>query len=59
MNASPTPITIYKGMKLGEAIPRQNVMLMDDNINEVADTQTNQSKAPDFSFDHSDLTSSE
>ena len=41
MNISPTPITIYKGMKLGEATPRYNVMLVDDNVNKVAAMHTN------------------
>ena len=59
MNVSPTPITIYKGMKLGEASPRHNVMLVDDNINDVVAIQTDQSQAPDFNFNHSNLTSSE
>ena len=40
MNIRSTPITIYKGMKLGEATPRHNVMLVDDNINDVVATQT-------------------
>ena len=35
MNVSSTPITIYKGMKLGQATPRHNVMLVDNNINDV------------------------
>ena len=59
MNVSPTPITIYKGMKLGEATPRHNVMLVDDNINNVTATQKDRSQAPDFNFDHPDLTPSE
>ena len=59
MNVSPTPITIYKGMKLGKATPRQNVMLVDDNTKNVTATQTDQSQAPDFNFDCLDLTSSE
>ena len=39
MNVSPTQITIYKSMRLGEATPRHNVMLVDDNINNVTATQ--------------------
>ena len=58
MNVSPTPITIYKGMKLGETTPRHNVMLVDDNINNVTATQTDRSQAPDFNFYRPDLTSS-
>ena len=43
MNVTPTPITINKGgMKLGEAIPRHNVMLVDDIINDVVAIQTDQ-----------------
>ena len=59
MNVSPTPITIYKGMKLGEAPPRNNVMLVHGNINDVVAIQTDQSQAPDFNFDRSHLTFSE
>ena len=43
MNISPTPVTIYKGMRLGEAIPRHCVLLVDhDNVNipEPATVQT-------------------
>ena len=40
MNIRPTPITIHKGIKVGEATPRHNVMLVDDNINDVMATQT-------------------
>ena len=58
-NVSPTPIIIYKGMKLGEASPRHNVMLVDDNINDVVAIQTDQSQATVFNFDHSNLTFSE
>ena len=44
MNVSPTPITINKGMKLGETTPRHNVMLVDDVmlINDVVAIQTKQ-----------------
>ena len=59
MNISPTPTTIYKGMKLGEATSRHSVMLVDDNINNVMATQTDRSQVPDFNFVHPDLTSSE
>ena len=52
-------ITIYKGMKLGEATPRHIVMLVDDNRNDVVAIQTDRSQALDFSFDRSDLTFSE
>ena len=48
MNVSPTPITIYKGMKLGEATPRHNVMLVDDNINDMVAIQTDRSQAPSW-----------
>ena len=59
MNVYPTPIAIYKGMKLEEATPRHNVMLVDANINDVVAIQTDLSQAPDYNFDCSDLTSSE
>ena len=65
MNISPTPITIYKGMMLGEAIPRHNVMLVEENANDRVDAQIDQSQAQsqaqDFeaNLDRSDLTSSE
>ena len=55
MNISPISLTIYKGMKLGEATPGHNVMLVDDNINDVVVSQTDQSQVPDFNFDHSDF----
>ena len=42
INVSHTPITIYKGMKLRKATPSHNVMLVDDNINNVTATQTDQ-----------------
>ena len=32
MNVSPSPIKLYKGMKLGEATPRHNVLLVDDHV---------------------------
>ena len=38
MNVSPKPVTIYKGMKLGETTPRYNVMLVEDDINNVVTT---------------------
>ena len=59
MNISPTSKTIYKGLKLGEATARHNVMLVVDNINDVLATQTDRSQAPDFNFKCSDLTISE
>ena len=51
MNISPRPITIYKGMKLGEATPRHNVMLVDDYVDNVVAVQTDHSQALDFNFD--------
>lgn len=30
MKVSPTPVTIYKGMKLGEAIARHHVLMVND-----------------------------
>ena len=60
MNISqPTLITIYKGMKLGKTTSRHDVMVVDDNINNVVATQTDQSQASDFNFDCSNLTYSE
>ena len=59
MNVSPTPTTIYKGMKFGEATPRYNVMLVDDYVDHVVAEETDQSQALDFNFDDSNLISSE
>ena len=46
-------------MKLGEATPRHNVMLVYGNINDVVAIQTDRSQALDFNFDRSDSTFSE
>ena len=59
MNVGPTPITIYKGIKLREATLQHNLMLVVDNINDVLAIQTDQSQFPDFNFNCSDLTISE
>ena len=59
MNVGPTPITIYKGIKLREATPQHNLMLVVNNINDVLAIQTDQSQFPDFNFNCSDLTISE
>jgi transposase InsO family protein len=59
MNVSPTPVTIYKGMKLGEAIPRHHVLMVNDGVSEVPSVPTSQLQASDFSLDHSDLSPAE
>ena len=60
MNFSPTPITIYmyKGIRLGEATCRHNLMPL-GSTNNVAATQTGQPQTLDFTFDSPDLTASE
>ena len=47
MNVSPTPVTVYKGMRLGGAVPRHSVFLVDNNLQEANDTKTDQ-PAPDI-----------
>ena len=59
MNVSPTPVTIYKGMKLGKAIPRHHVLMVNDDVNKVASMPTSQLQASDFNLDRSDLSPSE
>ena len=56
MNTSPVPVTVYKGMKLGEPIPRCNVLLIDKKNH----TAPNHSQSvPEFNLDSTDLTSTE
>ena len=59
MNISPTPVTIYKGMKLGEATPSHNIFVVHNNVREVAATPRSQLQTPDFNLDGTDLTASE
>ena len=59
MNVSPTPVTIYKGMKLGEAIPRHHVLMVNDRENKVVSVPMSQLQVSDFNLDHSDLSPSE
>ena len=59
MNISPTPVTIYKGMKLGEATPSHNIFVVHDNAREVAATQRSQLQTPHFNIDITDLKASE
>ena len=48
-----SPMTLYKGLKLGEATPRHNVLLVDKNV---AATQKYGLQAKDFDLDCTDLT---
>ena len=57
MNISPTPVTVYKGMRLGEAIPRRSILLVDNKQPRVQ-AQTDHSM-PDFDLDDSNLSSLE
>ena len=59
MNVCPTPVIIYKGMKLGEAIPRHHVLMVNDGVNKVASMPMSQLQASDFNLNHSDLSPSE
>ena len=55
MNTSPTPVTIYKGMKLGEVTPRHNVLLVDQVVTAVE----HEHSSPEINLDSTDLTESE
>ena len=58
MNISPTPVTIFKGMRLGEAIPRHSVLLV-DNVKDIVTSQKDQLQTPNIDLDSTDLTSTE
>ena len=58
MNISPTLVTIFKGMRLGEAIPRHSLLLM-DNMKDIVTSQEDQLQAPNIDLDSTDLTSTE
>ena len=53
MNISPTPVTVYTGMRLGEAVPRHSVLLV-DNMQPGVQAQTDH-PAPDFNLDDSNF----
>ena len=57
MNTSPTPVTIYKGMKLGEVTPRHNVLLVDQD--QVVTAIEHEYSSPEINLDSTDLTESE
>ena len=57
MNMSPTPVTVYGGMKLGEAVPR-TVFLVDD-VPEMADTTQTDHPAPVIDLNNTNLSPSE
>lgn len=59
MNVSPTPVTIYKGMKLGEATPRHNVMLVDSKESDLVTRQEYPPQHPVVNLDSTDLTPTE
>ena len=56
MNTCSTPVTIYKGMKLGEVIPRHNILLVDKK-NQAAPNHAH--SVPEFNLDSADLKSTE
>ena len=56
INTCPTSVTVYKGMKLGEAIPRRNALLVDKK-NQTAPNHVH--SVPEFNLDSTDLTSKE
>ena len=55
MNTSPTPVTIYKVMKLGEVTPRHNVLLIDQAVTAVE----HEHSSPEIYLDSTNLTESE
>ena len=57
MNISPTPVTVYEGIKLGEAVPRHSVFLVDD-VPEMADTTQTNHPAPVIDLNGTNLSPS-
>ena len=56
MNTCPTPVKIYKGMKLGEATPRCSVLLIDEEDQTAPDHKW---LLPEINLDFTDLTFTE
>ena len=56
MNVSPSPVKVYRGMKLGQITPRESILII--NQGDVK-AHNNNSCAPDFNLDSSILSPSE